>query len=205
MQKLLCGLSRLKEFKGERWRTHRLGELFTERVEIGRTDLPLVAITGQNGVVPRDSLTKRDSSSEDKSKYLRITPGDIGYNTMRMWQGVAGLSQIEGIVSPAYTILIPSKQIDGQFAAYLFKTAPMIHKFHRNSQGLVDDTLSLKYHNFARIHVTIPAVPEQKRVAAVLNTCDEEIKLLEKQLEALKEQKRGLMQKLLTGEVRVKI
>ena len=100
---------------------HRLGELFTERVEIGRTDLPLVAITGQNGVVPRDSLTKRDSSSEDKSKYLRIMPGDIGYNTMRMWQGVAGLSQIEGIVSPAYTILIPSKQIDGQFAAYLLR------------------------------------------------------------------------------------
>ncbi len=80
----------------------------------------------------------------------------------------------------------------------------MIHAFHRNSQGLVDDTLSLKYHNFARIHVTIPAVPEQKRIAAVLAACDVEIKLLEKQLEALKEQKRGLMQKLLTGEIRVK-
>jgi type I restriction enzyme S subunit len=205
MQQLLTGQTRFKEFKGEQWRTYRLGELFTERVEIGRTDLPLVAITGQNGVVPRDSLTKRDNSSEDKSKYLRITPGDIGYNTMRMWQGVAGLSQIEGIVSPAYTICIPSKHIDAQFAAYLFKTAPMIHAFHRNSQGLVDDTLSLKYHNFARIHVTIPAVPEQKRIAAVLSACDEEIKLLKKQLEALKEQKRGLMQKLLTGEVRVKI
>jgi type I restriction enzyme S subunit len=204
MQQLLTGQTRFKEFKGERWRTYRLGELFTERIEIGRTDLPLVAITGQNGVVPRDSLTKRDNSSEDKSKYLRITPGDIGYNTMRMWQGVAGLSQIEGIVSPAYTICIPSKQIDAQFAAYLFKTAPMIHAFHRNSQGLVDDTLSLKYHNFARIHVTIPAVPEQKRIAAVLAACDVEIKLLEKQLEALKEQKRGLMQKLLTGEIRVK-
>ena len=205
MQKLLTGQTRFKEFKGERWRTHRLGDLFTERVEIGRTDLPLVAITGQNGVVPRDSLTKRDNSSEDKSKYLRIAPGDIGYNTMRMWQGVAGLSQIEGIVSPAYTICVPTGKIDGQFAAYLFKTAPMIHAFHRNSQGLVDDTLSLKYHNFARIHVTIPDVPEQKRIAAVLNACDEEIKLLQKQLDALKEQKRGLMQKLLTGEVRVKI
>lgn len=205
MQQLLTGKTRFKQFRGERWRTFRLGELFTERVEIGRTDLPLVAITGQNGVVPRDSLTKRDSSSEDKSKYLRITPGDIGYNTMRMWQGVAGLSQIEGIVSPAYTICIPSKQIDAQFAAYLFKHAPMIHSFRRNSQGLVDDTLSLKFPNFARIHVTIPDVPEQKRIAAVLNTCDREIELLEKQLEALKEQKRGLMQKLLTGEIRVKV
>lgn len=205
MQQLLTGRTRFKEFKGEKWRRVRLGEVFTERVEIGRTDLPLVAITGQNGVVPRDSLTKRDSSSEDKSKYLRITPGDIGYNTMRMWQGVAGLSRIEGIVSPAYTILIPSKKIDGQFAAYLFKTAPMIHTFHRNSQGLVDDTLSLKFYNFARIHVMIPSLPEQKRIAAVLNVCDREIELLQKQLAALKEQKRGLMQKLLTGEIRVKV
>ena len=200
MQQLLTGQTRFKGFEGERWRTYRLGELFTERVEIGRTDLALVAITGQNGVVPRDSLAKRDSSSEDKSKYLRITPGDIGYNTMRMWQGVAGLSKIEGIVSPAYTICVPTRKIDGQFAAYLFKTAPMIHAFHRNSQGLVDDTLSLKYPNFARIHVTIPDVPEQRRIAAVLSTCDDEIRLLGRQLEALKEQKRGLMQKLLTGE-----
>lgn len=205
MQQLLTGKTRFKEFKGERWHTYRLGELFTERVEIGRADLPLVAITGQNGVVPRDSLTKRDNSSEDKSKYLRITPGDIGYNTMRMWQGVAGLSKIEGIVSPAYTICVPSEKIDGQFAAYLFKTAPMIHSFHRNSQGLVDDTLSLKFHNFSRIHVTIPDVPEQKRIAAVLDTCDREIEVLQKQHDALKEQKRGLMQKLLTGEVRVKV
>lgn len=205
MQQLLTGKTRFKEFKGERWRTYRLGELFTERVEIGRTDLPLVAITGQNGVVPRDSLAKRDSSSEDKSKYLRITPGDIGYNTMRMWQGVAGLSKIEGIVSPAYTICIPSEKIDGQFAAFLFKHLPVVHLFRRFSQGLVDDTLSLKFPNFAQIRVTIPSVEEQRRIATVLFACDREIELLKKQLDALKEQKRGLMQKLLTGEVRVKV
>jgi type I restriction enzyme S subunit len=201
MQRLLAGKTR---FKGERWQAFKLGELFTERVEIGREDLPLVSITGQNGVVPRDSLAKRDTSSEDKSRYLRIAPGDIGYNTMRMWQGVSGLSKLEGIVSPAYTICVPSKRIDGQFAAYLFKHAPVVHLFRRHSQGLVDDTLALKFPNFARIYVTIPDVPEQHRIAAVLSACDREIELLQKQLEALKEQKRGLMQKLLTGEVRVK-
>jgi type I restriction enzyme S subunit len=204
MQQLLTGQTRFKEFKGERWQMFKLGEVFTERVEIGREDLPLVSITGQNGVVPRESLAKRDTSSEDKSRYLRIAPGDIGYNTMRMWQGVSGLSKLEGIVSPAYTICVPSKRIDGQFAAYLFKHAPVVHLFRRYSQGLVDDTLALKFPNFAQIHVTIPEVPEQRRIAAVLETCDREIELLQKQLDALKEQKRGLMQKLLTGEIRVK-
>lgn len=205
MQKLLPGAMRFKEFKGKQWLSFRLGELFSERVEIGRADLPLVAITGQNGVVPRDSLAKRDTSSEDKSRYLRIAPGDIGYNTMRMWQGVAGLSKIEGIVSPAYTICIPSKKIDAQFAAYLFKEAPIINLFRRYSQGLVDDTLSLKFPHFAEIHVTIPDVPEQRRIAAVLWAFDRENELLQRQLEALKEQKRGLMEGLLTGEIRVKV
>jgi type I restriction enzyme S subunit len=98
MQRLLSGKTRFNEFQGQKWNTYRLGDLFDERVEIGRTDLPLVSITGQNGVVPRDSLGKRDTSSEDKFKYLRIVPGDIGYNTMRMWQGVSGLSNL-GFVS----------------------------------------------------------------------------------------------------------
>ena len=204
MQELLTGRKRFKAFDVERWQTGRLGDLFDERVEIGRTDLPLVAITGQDGVVLRDTLAKRDTSSEDKSKYLRIAPGDIGNNTMRMWQGVAGLSRIEGIVSPAYTICVPSERVDGQFASYLFKHAPLINLFRRYSQGLVDDTLSLKFPHFAEIHVTIPDVPEQKRIAAVLGACDREIGLLQKQLAALKEQKRGLTQKLLTGEIRVK-
>jgi type I restriction enzyme S subunit len=204
MQQLLSGKRRFKEFKSEKWRTFRLGELFSERVEVGREDLPLVSITGQNGVVPRDTLEKRDTSSKDKCKYLRITPGDIGYNTMRMWQGVSGLSKLEGIVSPAYTVCVPGQEIDGRFAAYLFKHVPIVHLFRRYSQGLVDDTLALKFPNFAQIYVTIPNLIEQCRIAAVLETCDREIEVLQKQLDALKEQKRGLMQRLLTGEIRVK-
>ena len=59
--------------------------------------------------------------------------------------------------------------------------------------------------DFLRIRVELPSFREQQRIAAVLDTSDREIELLQKQLDALKEQKRGLMQKLLTGEVRVKV
>jgi type I restriction enzyme S subunit len=58
--------------------------------------------------------------------------------------------------------------------------------------------------NFLRIPIKLPPLEEQKRIAAVLNACAQEIRLLEAELEALKQQKRGLMQKLLTGEKRVK-
>lgn len=205
MQRLLSGEARFKEFTDE-WRTVKLGEIFKERKETGFNDLELLAITIANGVVRRTEVDVKDNSSEDKSKYKRILPGDIGYNTMRMWQGVSGLSKYEGIVSPAYTILKPVENIDSLYMSYLFKTPNVINLFYRYSQGLVSDTLNLKYENFKDIKVKIPSnIEEQKKIAEVLSTADKEIGLLQKELEALKLQKKGLMQRLLTGEVRVNV
>lgn len=141
MTALLTGKQRLNGFSAP-WRHWHLGELFRERAEINQDDLPLLSITGDEGVVPRADLDRKDTSSEDKSKYLRICPGDIGYNTMRMWQGVSGLSRHEGIVSPAYTVCVPGPDIDGRFAAYLFKLPTVIHLFYQYSQGLTSDTWS---------------------------------------------------------------
>jgi type I restriction enzyme S subunit len=202
-ERLLTGKVRFPEFT-EPWREARLGKLFTNRNESNRLDLKLLAVTGAEGVIDREQLVKRDTSSEDKSKYLRVCPGDIAYNTMRMWQGVFGLSPMEGIVSPAYTVCVPKEQIYGPYAAHLFKLPAQIALFHRYSQGLVSDTLNLKFPSFARIPVTIPELPEQQRIAECLGLMDREITLLKQQRDALKEQKQGLMQKLLTGEVRLK-
>lgn len=192
--------------RSEEFKIYRLGDLFDERVETSRGDLRLLSITNNRGVIPRDDLVKRDTSNPDKTKYLRICPGDLGYNTMRMWQGVSALSRLEGIVSPAYTICIPkSGLIDGQFAAHLFKYTPMIHLFKRHSQGLVDDTLGLKFDVFKTIKICIPGLSEQKRIAEVLNLVDLELSVLHGYLELLKKEKQVLMQKLLTGKIRVKV
>lgn len=204
MQQLLTDKIRLPGFDKPRKTVH-LGDVFTNRIETNRPDLPLISITGSGGIVIREGLVRRDTSSEDKSKYLRICPGDIGYNTMRMWQGVCGLSKFEGIVSPAYTIITPKDEVDGEFMALLFKSLQVIHLFHRHSQGLVDDTLNLKWRHFSEIKVTIPEISEQKAIAAIFRTADRELDLLRSQLDALREQKKGLMQQLLTGKVRVKI
>lgn len=202
MAALLTAKQRLSGF-GTSWRHWHLGELFRERVEPNRVDLPLLSITGNEGVVLRADLDRKDTSSEDKSKYLRICPGDIGYNTMRMWQGVSALSRHEGIVSPAYTVCIPGPDIDGRFASYLFKLPAVIHLFYRYSQGLTSDTWNLKFHHFAEIRVRIPEVDEQIAIASVLAAMDEELAILRKQRDTLAQQKRGLMQKLLTGQWRV--
>lgn len=203
MHSLLTGKRRIKGFQ-KVWSEYHLGELFKERSERASDHLPLISITRENGIIPRNE-DRKDTSSEDKSNYLRICPGDIGYNTMRMWQGVSALSSLEGIVSPAYTICTPKKGVDGEFMAYLFKFPRTINLFYRHSQGLTSDTWNLKYKHFKQIKVTVPEIEEQKAIARILKVCDEEISLLKIDLAAIQKQKRGLMQKLLTGEWRVRL
>ena len=205
MQQLLTGKKRLPGFSGA-WKTEYLGKLFLERKETNCENLQMLAITGTQGIIPRKELDLKDNSSEDKSKYLRVCVGDIGYNTMRMWQGVSAYSNYEGIVSPAYTILKPSLSINAKYFAYLFKMQEIIFLFYRFSQGLVDDTRNLKYENFKRIMVSYPPdINEQAAIAEVLSAADREIDLLRRDIEQEKYKKKALMQLLLTGIVRVKI
>ena len=202
-QNLLTGKKRLKGFSGE-WQEYHLGQMFAERNERNTDELPLLSI-GQNGVYPQEDSIKKDTSNSDKSKYKKICVGDIGYNTMRMWQGRSALSALEGIVSPAYTILKPRKTADALFFSYLFKTPKLVNLFWRNSQGLVGDTLNCKYKDFSIVKAFLPLKDEQTAIAKILQTADKELDLLRAKTEKLKEQKKGMMQVLLTGKKRLKI
>lgn len=189
-------------FRGSKggWTQRVLGWAFAERDEHD-PELPLASITANEGVIDRELVERRDTSSEDKASYKVIRPGDIGYNTMRMWQGVSGLSALNAIVSPAYTVVVPvSTRIDAEFAAHLFKAPQMVNRFWRYSQGLVDDTLQLKFKHFAEIEVALPTIEEQRRIAAKLNAGRTELDLLNRLAANFRLQKRGLMHKLLTGE-----
>ena len=200
-QQLLTGKKRLKGFSGE-WKEVKLEKYFSERNERGFDDLNLLSV-GELGVYPQSESNKKDTSNADKAKYKRICPGDIGYNTMRMWQGRSALSSLEGIVSPAYTIVTPKENADPRFFALLFKQEPVIHKFFRNSQGLVSDTLNCKFKDLKNVKVFVPMdKSEQSQIAKIITKGSEEIKGLEQKMLLFKEQKKGLMQKLLTGEVR---
>ncbi len=202
MQQLLTGKKRLPGFSGE-WKEVKLGDVFDERNETMRDDLPLLSITGDKGVIYQSDSDKRDISNDDKSKYKRICPNDIGYNTMRMWQGRSALSELEGIVSPAYTIVTPRENVNVRFMAMLIQQPRVVYDFWTHSQGLVSDTLNCKYPDFCQVRVRIPTKEEQTAIAFVLVKADKEIKLANEKLISLKSQKRGLMQQLLTGKKRI--
>ncbi|SOU88731.1 hypothetical protein TNO010_220170 [Tenacibaculum finnmarkense genomovar ulcerans] len=204
MQELLSGKKRLAGFS-EQWEENNLGDYFTERKETGLEDLELLSV-GKEGVYPQDNSNKKDTSNSNKSKYKRICKGDIGYNTMRMWQGRSALSNLEGIVSPAYTILNPKENCDSVFFSHLFKLDDMIHKFYRNSQGMVSDTWMCKFKDLKIIKFNAPSsLSEQKAISKIIDLSDIEISEKKAYLLQLKNQKKGLMQQLLTGKKRVKL
>lgn len=187
---------RFPEFKNDgEWEEVRLGDVTKERNEINKTELALLSI-GQDGVYPQSESTKRDVSNKDKTKYKHICPNDIGYNTMRMWQGRSAISYLEGIVSPAYTIVIPQANIVPLFLAIVLKLPETVNEFFKHSQGLVSDTLNCKYKDFVQVQICIPSLPEQQKIASFLSSIDEMIQTLDDKIRKLKTYKNGLMQQM---------
>ena len=146
-----------------------------------------------DGVMPRSEIEGKDNSSEDKSNYKVVLTGDMVYNSMRMWQGANGISPCDGIVSPAYTVLMPKIPISNGYFAALFKSSNLINEFRKNSQGMTSDTWNLKYPQIETIKVCIPALSEQNRVADMLDTLERRIAKQAKLVDSLKKYKRGLL------------
>lgn len=181
----------------------RLGELFRSRRERGRPGLPVMSVTMNNGLVQRRTLDRKTDTALAPEEHLLICKDDLAYNMMRMWQGASGRAKTDGIVSPAYVVLAPKDGIDPEFAAYWFKSARMIYLFWAYSYGLTGDRLRLYYKDFAKIPVTVPPKPEQKRIAQILATLDRAMEGTARLAEAKRRLKVALAQQLLTGKRRL--
>ena len=151
-----------------------------------------------DGVKPRSEIEGKDNSSEDKSNYKIVRKGDMVYNSMRMWQGANGISSCDGIVSPAYTVLMPKQEINNGYFAALFKSVTLINEFRKNSQGMTSDTWNLKYPQIETIKVQIPSVSEQDKVSELFSVLDERIATQAQLVESLKKYKRGVVRTLLS-------
>lgn len=179
-------------------------KVFKNSTEKGRQGLPLLSVTIDSGIVARDSLDRKMPNSIPPEQSLYVRRGDIAYNMMRAWQGAIALVPVDGIVSPAYVVLRTRGAADPLFMSYLFRSHLYRHLITSYSYGLTEDRLRLYYKDFGLLPIILPPLEEQKRIAATLDACDRELQLLTRKRTRLQEQKKGLMQKLLTGEVRVK-
>lgn len=155
-----------------------------------------------DGVIPRSEIEGKDNSSEDKSNYKIVRKGDMVYNSMRMWQGANGISLCDGIVSPAYTVLMPKQTINNGYFAAFFKNTNLINEFRKNSQGMTSDTWNLKYPQIKTIKVWIPSIAEQDKVSELFRVLDERIDAQAQLVDRLKKYKRGVVKAVLSKQIR---
>ena len=180
----------------EPYKQCRIGDIYAERSQRGASDMELLSVTMNDGVKPRSEIEGKDNSSEDKSNYKIVRKGDMVYNSMRMWQGANGISPCDGIVSPAYTVLMPKQELYNGYFAALFKSANLINEFRKNSQGMTSDTWNLKYPQIETIKIQIPSVSEQDKVSELFGVLDARIVAQAQLVESLKKYKRGLLREI---------
>lgn len=213
MQKLLTGRIRFLEFgkpargKGrlpEGWKVMRAKKIFKRYSVKNRGNETVLSVTQDVGVVPRDSLDRKINMTDSNTNtYKLVEPGDFVIS-LRSFQGGIEYSKYRGVVSPAYHVIRSTVKVDKNFYRYFFKSYEFVGHLAIAVIGIRDGK-QVSYDDFAYMRLPYPPVPEQTRIAAVLSACDREIELLKKKQEQLKKQKKGLMQKLLTGEVRVNL
>lgn len=160
----------------ESWQVQRNGRLFSQRVETGYPDLPILEVSLRTGVRVRDMVNgKRKQVMSAKEKYKRAVKGDIAYNMMRMWQGAVGPAPADGLVSPAYVVVRPHAGVNTAYFSYLFRTAAYMQEVNKFSRGIVADRNRLYWESFKQMPTLVPPIEEQAQIVAYLRTQDARI------------------------------
>ena len=187
----------------EHWEIWRNGRLFAQRNETGHGDLPILEVSLRTGVRVRDmDNLKRKQMMSDREKYKRAAQGDIAYNMMRMWQGAVGVAPEDGLVSPAYVVARPFKDVDCRYYSYLFRTQAYMNEVDGYSRGIVKDRNRLYWQDFKRMPSIVPPIGEQKHIANYLDCLGIKVrKFIRNKLrliELLNEQKQNIISQAVT-------
>lgn len=158
-----------------------------DRSEDGSEEL--LSISQYTGV----TATSRDSRSESLEGYRKCKPNDLAMNIMLAWQGGLGISNYDGIVSPAYSIFRLASDDNPHYLGYLYRTRLYLDEFGRNSTGIVPSRWRIYPDKFGHVQTLLPPKPEQDRIVAFLDEKTAQIDALiakkERQIELLEEQK----------------
>ena len=193
--------ARFKGFEDE-WEIVKLKDMFDNFKEKNNEDKIILASTIDKGVIP-NSLTERKiiRKKESLSNYKLVKKGCFVISLMSFQSGFE-YSDYEGIISPAYTVLKPKIEMAHYFYKYYFKSFKFIKDLRPYAEGIRHGK-QIKFKACKDILVPYPSIEEQEKIGGYLSLLDEEIDNLKKQKELIKEMKRGAMQKLLSGEVRL--
>lgn len=155
----------------------------------------LLSVYLDRGVIKFSDVDEKrtNATSEDLSKYQEVLPGDFVLNNQQAWRGSVGVSEHEGIVSPAYIVLRLKTDLNPRFANYLFRDGSMVSQYLICSKGVGTIQRNLYWPQLKRSRVVIPPQDEQHRIVTFLDQktaeIDAAIAKKERLIDLLQEQK----------------
>jgi len=199
----LVSCSRKSHGKAVLHREHA-SAIFSPRSVRRNDGLQLLSVMQDVGVVPRSSLDRKVVMPEGSTDgYKLVEPGDFVIS-LRSFEGGLEYSRFRGLVSPAYTVLKPTKPIVDDFYRHYFKSQEFIGRLAVAVIGIRDGK-QISYEDFEFLRLPYPPFSEQQAIADVLNAAEKAVKRHEAALRLLRQEKAALMSQLLTGKRRVKL
>ena len=190
------------------WQKTRVKNIFNLVTDLAPDDnnFELLSLFASIGVKPRKDMEQRGNKSVTTDGYWMVKKGDIIVNKLLAWMGAIGLSDYDGVTSPAYDILRKSSEkVDQRFYTYLFRTEIAQAIFKKQSRGIMDVRLRLYFDKFGAISVPFPPPDEQKSIANYLDTktaqCDRKIDLLTQKATQYGKLKQSLINETVTRGV----
>jgi type I restriction enzyme S subunit len=213
-QQLLIGKRRIPGFD-QNWKSFRLGQLFSRvTTKNNKTSTNVVTISAQHGLVRQEDYFKKTVASEILDNYFLLNKGQFVYNKSYSngypMGAIKRLNKYEsGVVTTLYICFdVSDKGIcHPEFFEHYFEEGLLNNGLRRvaNEGGRAHGLLNVKPSDFFGLNVLVPCVKEQKKIALTLSTADREIATLKQKLACLKQEKKALMQQLLTGKRRVQV
>ena len=196
----------------ENWEVITIRGIFEERNEPGNDSLQLLSVSIHTAVsseeLSDDENLRGKIRIDDKRNYKRVKPNDIVFNMMRAWQGAIGAVRVDGMVSPAYIVAKPKKEVNSDYLEYLFRTMDFIGQMDRHSKGITDFRKRLYWNEFKQLKVILPPMDVQnsivEHIAVSSNKINAAVSFKEKEIEKLKEYKATLINSAVTGKVKVR-
>ena len=176
---------------------------------VGQGDKEVLSVYREYGVVIKSSRDdNHNRTSEDTSNYKYVQPNDFVINKMKAWQGSMGVSNYEGIVSPAYFVYsFRDEDYLPKFFHYYMRNANNIPEYRRLSGGIREGQWDLSPYDLGNMPIILPPIDEQIEIANYLDSkcaaIDQAITDKTQQIETLKAYKSSLIYEYVTGKKQV--
>ena len=153
------------------WRILRMKNVFEVVSERNHPDAEVLSLYREYGVLPKSSRDDNHNvTSEDTTSYKFVHVDDLVINKMKAWQGSLGISQYEGIVSPAYYVCrFINDDASKRYYHYLLRSRTYAQEFERLSTGMRVGQWDLGIDDFLSVPALIPPLDEQQAIAAYLD------------------------------------